>query len=116
MWDAQHLYKYNGNNFEHFYDKPWTAECWWDVQVPKDTQEEGRLGYTNLKQVIWHESFVKLLDDIAQYSHTGYSHTSMYDKVAHWLFPIVLIEELHNLTKMYKATITIECFLADQEL
>ncbi|KAI5989534.1 hypothetical protein EDD15DRAFT_2171237 [Pisolithus albus] len=153
IWDAQRLYKYNGDDFERFYDEPWTAEHWWDIQsslpevenaipfaliiyadktklssfgtakgypvivrcanlpveirnshtigggcvvgwlpiVPEDAQEEGRLGYTNLKRVVWHESFVKLLDDVVQYSHTGYSHTSIYDKVTRWLFPVVLM-------------------------
>ncbi|KAI6018261.1 hypothetical protein BKA83DRAFT_69839 [Pisolithus microcarpus] len=32
IWDAQHLYKYNGSDFKHFYDEPWTVECWWDIQ------------------------------------------------------------------------------------
>jgi hypothetical protein len=33
VWDAQHLYKYNGEHFERFIDEPWTANWWWDVQV-----------------------------------------------------------------------------------
>ncbi|KAI5997649.1 hypothetical protein F5J12DRAFT_785111 [Pisolithus orientalis] len=39
-------------------------------QVPKDAEEEGKLGYTTLKHVIWHKSFKKLLE-IEQYSKTG---------------------------------------------
>ncbi|KAI6028913.1 hypothetical protein F5J12DRAFT_780423 [Pisolithus orientalis] len=38
--------------------------------VPKDAEEEGKLGYTTLKHVIWHKSFKKLLE-IEQYSKTG---------------------------------------------
>ncbi|KAI6105102.1 hypothetical protein EV401DRAFT_2060642 [Pisolithus croceorrhizus] len=111
VWDAQHVYKYSGKAFEHFYDEPWMADHWWDIQsslpdvrnavpfgliiyanktklssfgtakgypvvvwcanllveiwnshvigggcvvgwlpiVPEDAQEEGRLGYANLK-------------------------------------------------------------------
>ncbi|KAI5988304.1 hypothetical protein F5J12DRAFT_786878 [Pisolithus orientalis] len=41
--------------------------------VPKDAKEEGKLGYTTLKCVIWHESFKKLLLEIEQYSKTGAS-------------------------------------------
>ncbi|KAI6032410.1 Sec63 Brl domain-containing protein [Pisolithus marmoratus] len=138
VWNAQHLYKYNGDNFEQFYDELWMADRWWDIQVyipnaapfgliiyadktklssfgtakgypvvvqcanlpveiwnshtvPEDAAEEGWLGYTNLKQTVWHESFVKLLGDVAQFSQTGYLHVSQYDKVEHWLFPVVLM-------------------------
>ncbi|KAI5981970.1 hypothetical protein EDD15DRAFT_2182044 [Pisolithus albus] len=153
VWDAQRLYKYSGEGFERFYDEPWTADRWWDIQsslpdvenavpfgliiyadktklssfgtakgypvvvrcanlpveirnshaigggcvvgwlpiVPEDPQEEGRLGYTNLKRTVWHESFVKLLGDVAHYSQTGYLHTSSYDNVTRWLFPVVLM-------------------------
>ncbi|KAI6006227.1 hypothetical protein F5J12DRAFT_783006 [Pisolithus orientalis] len=40
-------------------------------KVPEDAKEEGKLGYTTLKRVIWHESFKKLLLEIEQYSKTG---------------------------------------------
>ncbi|KAI6028153.1 hypothetical protein EDC04DRAFT_2869153 [Pisolithus marmoratus] len=33
VWDAQHLYKYSEEGPKHFYDEPWTADCWWDIQV-----------------------------------------------------------------------------------
>ncbi|KAI6027161.1 hypothetical protein EDC04DRAFT_2899304 [Pisolithus marmoratus] len=33
VWDAQHLYKYSEEGFEHFYDEPWMADHWWDIQV-----------------------------------------------------------------------------------
>jgi len=33
VWDAQRVYKHNGMEFERFYDEPWTADRWWDVQV-----------------------------------------------------------------------------------
>ncbi|KAG2130564.1 hypothetical protein BD769DRAFT_1666871 [Suillus cothurnatus] len=33
VWDAQRLYKHNGAHYEHFYHEPWTAECWWNVQL-----------------------------------------------------------------------------------
>ena len=32
-WDAERLYKYNGNEFLQFIHEPWTAERFWRVQV-----------------------------------------------------------------------------------
>ncbi|KAF9231165.1 hypothetical protein BU15DRAFT_90973 [Melanogaster broomeanus] len=62
----------------------------WLPIVPEDTEEEGKLGYTNLKRVVWHESFVKLLETVTLYSQTGYAHTC-YDQLTRWLFPLILI-------------------------
>ncbi|KAI5994114.1 hypothetical protein F5J12DRAFT_785896 [Pisolithus orientalis] len=132
-WDTLRLYRHNSTEYEHFYDKPWTGDYWWDIQlslpniknampfglilyadksnlssfstaksypivvhcanlpveiwnsnvigrgtvvswlpiVPKDAKEEGKLGYTTLKHVVWHKSFKKLLLEIEQYSKTG---------------------------------------------
>jgi hypothetical protein len=33
VWDAERLYKHNDTEFERFYDKPWMAYSWWDIQV-----------------------------------------------------------------------------------
>ncbi|KAI5997674.1 hypothetical protein F5J12DRAFT_785137 [Pisolithus orientalis] len=43
----------------------------WLPIVPEDAKEEGKLGYTTLKCVVWHKSFKKLLLEIEQYSKTG---------------------------------------------
>ncbi|KAG1904216.1 uncharacterized protein F5891DRAFT_1126635 [Suillus fuscotomentosus] len=59
-------------------------------RVPEDASEEGKLGYTTMKHVVWHESFVKLLVNLDQFSKTGYSY-SCYDKILCWLFPVILI-------------------------
>ncbi|KAG1841947.1 hypothetical protein F4604DRAFT_1828380 [Suillus subluteus] len=152
VWDAQHVYKHNGTDFERFFNEPWTGDRWWDIQsrlppdlnaapfcfilyadktrlsshgtvkghpvvarcanlpveirngegigggrvvgwlpiVPEDASEEGKLGYTTLKRVVWHESFVKLLVNLDQYSKTGYSY-ACYDNILRWLFPVILI-------------------------
>ncbi|KAG1876628.1 hypothetical protein DFJ58DRAFT_712860 [Suillus subalutaceus] len=152
VWDAQRVYKHNGTEFEQFYDEPWTADHWWDIQsnlphdlvaaplcfivyadktrlsshgtvkgypvvvrcanlpvgirngegigggrvigllpiVSEDASEEGKKSFTNLKHVVWHESFVKFLELVAQYSKTGYSY-KCFDQVLRWLFPIILI-------------------------
>ncbi|KIJ19761.1 hypothetical protein PAXINDRAFT_7042 [Paxillus involutus ATCC 200175] len=75
--------------------------------VPEDAEEEGKLGYTNLKHVIWHESFVRLLEHIAQYLKIGYSHTMkmslIHGRGGKCPCPICLIplKELHNLSRTY---------------
>ncbi|KAG0700512.1 hypothetical protein DFH29DRAFT_876568 [Suillus ampliporus] len=58
--------------------------------VSEDASEEGKTGFTNLKRVIWHESFVKFLELVVQYSKTGYSY-KCFDQIICWLFPILLI-------------------------
>ncbi|KAG2085342.1 uncharacterized protein F5147DRAFT_793714 [Suillus discolor] len=62
----------------------------WLPIVPDDAAEEGKLGYTTLKRVVWHESFFKLLEHVAQHSKTGYSHKG-YNGIPRWLFPVILI-------------------------
>ncbi|KAG2091483.1 uncharacterized protein F5147DRAFT_822988 [Suillus discolor] len=62
----------------------------WLPIVPDDAAEEGKLGYTTLKRVVWHESFFKLLEHVAQHSKTGYSHKG-YNGILRWLFPVILI-------------------------
>ncbi|KAG1811595.1 hypothetical protein EV424DRAFT_1327573 [Suillus variegatus] len=62
----------------------------WLPIVPEDAAEEGKLGYTTLKRVVWHEGFFKLLEHAAQHSKTGYSHKG-YNGIPRWLFPVILI-------------------------
>ncbi|KAG1882178.1 hypothetical protein F4604DRAFT_1879586 [Suillus subluteus] len=62
----------------------------WLPIIPKDADEGGKPGFVNLKHVIWHESFLKLLELVVQYLKTGYSH-QCFDKIIRWLFPILLI-------------------------
>ncbi|KAG1874106.1 hypothetical protein C8R48DRAFT_745988 [Suillus tomentosus] len=62
----------------------------WLLIVSEDADEEGKPGFVNLKCIIWHEAFLKLLELVAQHSKSGYSHTC-YDKITRWLFPIILI-------------------------
>ncbi len=32
-WDAQKLWIYDGHRWVRFWEEPWTAEMFWDVQV-----------------------------------------------------------------------------------
>ncbi|KAJ8580971.1 hypothetical protein M405DRAFT_887350 [Rhizopogon salebrosus TDB-379] len=62
----------------------------WLPIVPEDSDEDGKLSYTNLKRVVWHESFLILLETIILISKTGFAH-ECYDGILRWLFPLILI-------------------------
>ncbi|KAG1771113.1 hypothetical protein EV702DRAFT_1181527 [Suillus placidus] len=68
----------------------WNGEGIGSGHVSEDADEEGKPGFVNLRCVVWHEAFLKLLELIVQYSKSGYSH-NCYDKIMRWLFPILLI-------------------------
>ncbi|KAG2039469.1 hypothetical protein BDR03DRAFT_980945 [Suillus americanus] len=44
----------------------------WLPIVPTDSNKDGKLSYTNLKCVVWHKVFKKLLESIILYSKTDY--------------------------------------------
>ncbi|KAI6011650.1 hypothetical protein EDC04DRAFT_2871060 [Pisolithus marmoratus] len=152
VWDAQHLYKHNGECFECFIDEPWTGDRWWNIQsslpqedaapftfilytdkshllssgkvkaypvivhcgnlpthirnsnhglgggqlvswlpiVPEDSANDRKLSYTNLKRVVWHQAFLKLLDSITCLSKVGFTYKT-YDDLMRTLYPIILI-------------------------
>ncbi|KAG1852470.1 hypothetical protein DFJ58DRAFT_728542 [Suillus subalutaceus] len=62
----------------------------WLPIVPEDSDEDSKLSYTNLKRVVWHESFSILLVTIILLSATGFAH-ECYDRTQRWLFPLILI-------------------------
>ncbi|KAL4062639.1 hypothetical protein V8B97DRAFT_2026722 [Scleroderma yunnanense] len=66
-------YKGKSMEFECFYNEPWTCDCWWDIQV-SDLEKEGKLGYTTLKCVVWHESTLKLFEVIIHFSKASFEH------------------------------------------
>ncbi|KAI5987144.1 hypothetical protein F5J12DRAFT_916092 [Pisolithus orientalis] len=33
VWDAQWLFKHDGERYERFYTEPWTGNHWWDIQL-----------------------------------------------------------------------------------
>ncbi|KAI6003353.1 hypothetical protein EDC04DRAFT_2871830 [Pisolithus marmoratus] len=146
VWDAQHLYKHNGECFEHFIDEPWTGDRWWNIQssllqedaapftfilytdkshllssgkvkaypiivccgnlpthirnsnhglgggqlVPEDSANDRKLSYTNLKRVVWHQAFLKLLNSITCLSKVSFVYKT-YDDSMSTLYPIILI-------------------------
>ncbi|KIK46619.1 hypothetical protein CY34DRAFT_21850 [Suillus luteus UH-Slu-Lm8-n1] len=68
---------------------PVIAHCV-NLPVPEDSGEDGKLSYTNLKHIVWHESFFKLLKSIILYAKTGFAH-ECYDRITHWLYPLILL-------------------------
>ena len=44
------------------------------LKVPGDSENEGKLTWTNLKRVVWHESFLKMLNSIIQLSKIGFAY------------------------------------------
>ncbi|KIK18210.1 hypothetical protein PISMIDRAFT_109892 [Pisolithus microcarpus 441] len=131
VWDAQRLYKHNGERFEWFVDKPWMGNWWWNIQsdllgdnaapfafilyadkshlsssgkvkaypvivqcrnlpVPADSGNKGKLSWTNLKCIVWHESFLKILDSIVSLSKVSFAYQTFEGTVRH-LYPVILI-------------------------
>ncbi|KAG1793018.1 hypothetical protein EV424DRAFT_1548534 [Suillus variegatus] len=62
----------------------------WLPIVPTDSGKDGKLSYTNLKRVVWHAAFIKLLESIILYSKTGFAHIC-FDAVMRWLYPLILL-------------------------
>ncbi|KIN99482.1 hypothetical protein M404DRAFT_30342 [Pisolithus tinctorius Marx 270] len=34
VWDAERVFKLDGETYERFYTEPWTGDHWWDIQLP----------------------------------------------------------------------------------
>ncbi|KAG1897469.1 uncharacterized protein F5891DRAFT_1191930 [Suillus fuscotomentosus] len=62
----------------------------WLPIVPADSDEDSKLSYTNLKKVVWHKSFMVLLETLILISKTSFAH-QCYDKILRWLYPLILI-------------------------
>ncbi|KAG1859234.1 hypothetical protein F4604DRAFT_1589105 [Suillus subluteus] len=62
----------------------------WLPIVPTDSNSDGKLSYMNLKCVVWHKAFIKLLKSIILYSKTGFAH-KCFDTTMQWLYPLILL-------------------------
>ncbi|KIJ21105.1 hypothetical protein PAXINDRAFT_160453 [Paxillus involutus ATCC 200175] len=60
------------------------------TNLPIDSAESGKPAFMNLKCIVWHVSFLKLLETISTLSRTGFSH-KCYNGITCWLFPLILI-------------------------
>ncbi|KAI5987001.1 hypothetical protein EDC04DRAFT_2527433, partial [Pisolithus marmoratus] len=150
VWDAQCLYKCNGECFECFIDEPWTGDRWWNIQsaLPQEDaapftfilytdkshllssgkvkaypiiihcgnlpthirnsnhglrggqlvswlpiirlSQQQKFSYTNLKKVVWHQAFLKLLSTITCLSKVGFAYKT-HDGLMRTLYLIILI-------------------------
>ena len=59
-------------------------------QVKDPEKDAGRPTWVNFKQVVWHESFYKLLESIEAYSATG-CWVKCGDGVERNIYPLILI-------------------------
>ncbi|KAI6016496.1 hypothetical protein EDC04DRAFT_2608485 [Pisolithus marmoratus] len=59
-------------------------------KVPEDSANDKKLSYTNLKRVVWHQAFLKLLNSITCLSKVGFAYKT-YDDLMRTLYPIILI-------------------------
>ncbi|KAG1870895.1 hypothetical protein F4604DRAFT_1583497 [Suillus subluteus] len=62
----------------------------WLPIVPEDSEQDGKLTYVNLKRIVWHEGFLKLLETIILYAQTGYAYLC-YDGIVRWLYAFILL-------------------------
>ncbi|KAI5985802.1 hypothetical protein EDC04DRAFT_2873644 [Pisolithus marmoratus] len=46
VWDAQWLFKHDGEKYERFYTEPWTGDRWWDIQSWLPTHMENAVPFT----------------------------------------------------------------------
>jgi len=60
------------------------------TKVPGDSENNGKLTWTNLKRVVWHESFLKILNSIIQLSKVGFAYKT-FEGIMRLLYPIILI-------------------------
>ena len=60
------------------------------VQVNDDADEKNKPLFADFKRIVWHESFLAILDKIIDYSENGYPFRCA-DDILRILFPLILI-------------------------
>ncbi|KAI6144731.1 hypothetical protein BKA82DRAFT_4016871 [Pisolithus tinctorius] len=45
VWDAEWVFKLDGETYECFYTKPWMGDCWWDIQSRLPTHAENAVPF-----------------------------------------------------------------------
>jgi len=66
------------------------SDVFFNTKVPGDSENDGKLTWTNLKRVVWHKAFLKLLDTIIQLSKVGFAYKT-FEGIMRCLYPIILI-------------------------
>ncbi|EKM75949.1 hypothetical protein AGABI1DRAFT_45660 [Agaricus bisporus var. burnettii JB137-S8] len=62
----------------------------WLPIVHEDTKETGKTSFTNFKNAVWHESFLKFLETVIETDEVG-KWVKCGDSISRWLFVIILI-------------------------
>ena len=60
------------------------------AQVEEDSAETGKKGFVDLKQVVWHKAFYKIVESIEQYTELGFV-LDCGDGVRQKIYPFILI-------------------------
>ena len=59
-------------------------------QVNEEQEHSRKCDWVNFKNVVWHASFVKLMEMAAKHSEHG-CWVKCFDDIAHRFFPIILL-------------------------
>ncbi|KAF7969796.1 hypothetical protein HWV62_25973 [Athelia sp. TMB] len=62
----------------------------WLPIVEEEAAESGKKNFVLHKNIVWHEAFRKILEQVLKYSELGHNHKCA-DAVLRWLFPLILI-------------------------
>jgi len=60
------------------------------LQLDEDEESKGNKDYVNFKRVVWHASFLKLLETLEKHCHTG-CMADCGDNIWRLLWPLILI-------------------------
>ncbi|KAK0471910.1 hypothetical protein IW261DRAFT_1424717 [Armillaria novae-zelandiae] len=63
----------------------------WLPIVEEDPKHKGKLSWINFKQVVWHESFCKIMESVVEYSYTGYAFTLPHSGKTIVIYPFIFI-------------------------
>ncbi|KAK0494773.1 hypothetical protein EDD18DRAFT_1106659 [Armillaria luteobubalina] len=63
----------------------------WLPIVEEDPKHKGKPSWINFKPVVWHESFCKILESVAEYSYTGYAFTLPHSGETIVIYPFIFI-------------------------
>ncbi|KAK0470789.1 hypothetical protein EDD18DRAFT_1315381 [Armillaria luteobubalina] len=63
----------------------------WLPIVEEDPKHKGKPSWINFKRVVWHESFCKILESVAEYSYTGYAFTLPHSGETIVIYPFIFI-------------------------
>ncbi|KZP29511.1 hypothetical protein FIBSPDRAFT_727366 [Athelia psychrophila] len=62
----------------------------WLPIVEEESSESGKKNFVLHKNIVWHEAFRKILEQLVDLAKHGYNHTCA-DDILRWLFPILII-------------------------